>query len=54
MHDHTKQLTKDRWHVPPCFVITKDGEYKHIEHQVPITVRNTVNTRGSDYVRTIE
>lgn len=28
------------------FVITKDGEYVEVEHETPITVTDTVRTRG--------
>lgn len=57
MHDHTRQLVRETlratlYGVPPGFRITKDGDYLHSKRPTPITVKNTVNTRGSDYVNT--
>ena len=60
MHDHTRQLRVRRLiretlqstfldYVPPGFRISKDGDYLHSKRPTPITVRNTVNTRGSDH-----
>ncbi|NOQ49726.1 MAG: hypothetical protein GQ553_03575 [Nitrosomonadaceae bacterium] len=53
MHDHTRQLIRETlratlYGIPPGFRITKDGDYLHNKRPAPITVKNTVNTRGSD------
>lgn len=37
----------NRYYVSPCFTITKEGNYSHIKPETPITVKDTVNTRGS-------
>ena len=55
MHDHTRQIVRDVLrntlfpYVPPGFRISKDGDYLHSKKATPITVKNTVNTRGSDH-----